>query len=187
MVDGRRTAGAKVGHRKPAAIPRPRWRACQTRKSRKPEDTIAQFLAELARVLEECFRFIGHQMETNGRGNQKLPPVVSHDPSMDRHALERLGRYVVSRRVALGYRNRTDLATSLKFTVRTLADIEHGVPQGQPRHLRRAGKHAGMGTWKHRHHPDWSGAQRNHGRTAPPHRHAAVPLLHNRRAVGIDP
>ena len=29
--------------------------------------------------------------------------------------------------MALGYRNRTDLASSLQFTVRTLADIEHGV------------------------------------------------------------
>jgi hypothetical protein len=46
---------------------------------------------------------------------------------MDRRALERLGHHVVSRRVALGYRNRTDLAGSLQFTVRTLADIEHGV------------------------------------------------------------
>ena len=46
---------------------------------------------------------------------------------MDRHDLERLGHHVVSRRVALGYRNRTDLAGSLQFTVRTLADIEHGV------------------------------------------------------------
>ena len=46
---------------------------------------------------------------------------------MDRHALERLGHHIVSRRVALGYRNRTDLANSLQFTVRTLADIEHGV------------------------------------------------------------
>ena len=46
---------------------------------------------------------------------------------MDRRALERLGHYIVSRRVALGYRNRTDLANSLQFTVRTLADIEHGV------------------------------------------------------------
>ena len=46
---------------------------------------------------------------------------------MDRRALERLGHHVVSRRVALGYRNRTDLAESLQFTVRTLADIEHGV------------------------------------------------------------
>ena len=46
---------------------------------------------------------------------------------MDRHALERLGHHVVSRRVAMGYRNRTDLADSLQFTVRTLADIEHGV------------------------------------------------------------
>ena len=45
---------------------------------------------------------------------------------MDRRDLERLGHHVVSRRVALGYRNRTDLADSLQFTVRTLADIEHG-------------------------------------------------------------
>ncbi len=46
---------------------------------------------------------------------------------MDRRALERLGHHVVSRRVALGYRTRTDLASSLQVTVRTLADIEHGV------------------------------------------------------------
>ncbi len=45
---------------------------------------------------------------------------------MDKGALERLGHHVVSRRVALGYRSRTDLASSLQFTVRTLADIEHG-------------------------------------------------------------
>ena len=47
--------------------------------------------------------------------------------AMDQRALERLGHHVVSRRVALGFRNRTDLAASLQFTVRTLADIEHGV------------------------------------------------------------
>jgi hypothetical protein len=46
---------------------------------------------------------------------------------MDGHALERLGHHVVSRRVALGYRSRTDLANSLPVTVRTLADVEHGV------------------------------------------------------------
>ena len=51
---------------------------------------------------------------------------------MDRHALERLGHHVVSRRVALGYRNRTDLADSLQFTVRTLSDIEHGVRKASP-------------------------------------------------------
>jgi hypothetical protein len=56
-----------------------------------------------------------------------LPPVVRHDPFMDQHALEGLGHHIVSRRVALGYRTRTDLANSLQFTVRTLADIEHGV------------------------------------------------------------
>jgi hypothetical protein len=51
---------------------------------------------------------------------------------MDRRALERLGHHVVSRRVALGYRNRTDLADSLQFTLRTLADIEHGVRKASP-------------------------------------------------------
>ena len=58
--------------------------------------------------------------------------LVRHDACMDRHALERLGHHVVSRRVALGYRNRTDLADSLAFTVRTLADIEHGVRKASP-------------------------------------------------------
>src|SRR6516225_6939632 len=53
--------------------------------------------------------------------------MVRHDRSMDGDALERLGHHIVSRRVELGYRNRTDLAASLKFTVRTLADIENGV------------------------------------------------------------
>jgi hypothetical protein len=51
---------------------------------------------------------------------------------MDRRALERLGHHVVSRRVALGFRSRTDLASSLQFTVRTLADIEHGVRKASP-------------------------------------------------------
>ena len=51
---------------------------------------------------------------------------------MDLNALERLGHHIVSRRVALGYRNRTDLADSLQFTVRTLADIEHGVRKASP-------------------------------------------------------
>ncbi len=46
--------------------------------------------------------------------------------------LERLGHHIVSRRVALGYRTRTDLADSLQFTVRTLADIEHGVRKASP-------------------------------------------------------
>ena len=51
---------------------------------------------------------------------------------MDRRELARLGHHVVSRRVALGYRNRTDLANSLAFTVRTLADIEQGVRKASP-------------------------------------------------------
>src|SRR4029079_16988744 len=51
---------------------------------------------------------------------------------MDQDALGRLGHYIVSRRVALGYRTRTDLANSLKFTVRTLADIENGVRKASP-------------------------------------------------------
>jgi hypothetical protein len=51
---------------------------------------------------------------------------------MDQHALERLGHYIVSRRVELGFRNRTDLADSLQFTVRTLADIENGIRKASP-------------------------------------------------------
>ena len=51
---------------------------------------------------------------------------------MDRHSLVRLGHQIVSRRVALGYRSRTDLANSLQFTVRTLADIENGVRRASP-------------------------------------------------------
>ena len=39
MVDRGRPAGAKVGHRKLAGYPRPRWRGCRTRKSRKPLGT----------------------------------------------------------------------------------------------------------------------------------------------------
>jgi hypothetical protein len=50
----------------------------------------------------------------------------------DGPALERLGHYIVSRRVALGYRNRTDFANSLQFTVRTLSDIENGVRRASP-------------------------------------------------------
>jgi hypothetical protein len=57
---------------------------------------------------------------------------MRHDRSMDRHALERLGHHIVSRRVALGYRNRTDFANSLQFTVRTLSDIENGVRKASP-------------------------------------------------------
>src|SRR6476660_2676033 len=57
---------------------------------------------------------------------------MRHDRFMDQHALGRLGHHVVSRRVALGYRTRTDFANSLQFTVRTLADIEHGVRRASP-------------------------------------------------------
>src|SRR6516164_3801537 len=52
--------------------------------------------------------------------------------SMNGDALERLGHHIVSRRVALGYRNRTDLADSLQFTVRTLSDIENGIRKASP-------------------------------------------------------
>ena len=51
---------------------------------------------------------------------------------MDQQALERLGHHIVSRRVELGYRNRTDLAASLQITVRTLSDIENGVRKASP-------------------------------------------------------
>lgn len=46
--------------------------------------------------------------------------------------LARVGRYVVNRRVALGYKHRIDLANDLPITDRTLADIEHGVREASP-------------------------------------------------------
>lgn len=46
---------------------------------------------------------------------------------MDDTGLARAGRYVVNRRVALGYKHRIDLANDLPITDRTLADIENGV------------------------------------------------------------
>jgi len=46
---------------------------------------------------------------------------------MHQQSLGRLGHHIVSRRVARGYRTRTDLSNSLNFSVRTLADIENGV------------------------------------------------------------
>jgi hypothetical protein len=70
--------------------------------------------------------------EQNGRGYSTLPPAVRHDRFVDRHSLEQLGHHIVSRRVALGYRNRTDFANSLQFTVRTLSDIENGVRKASP-------------------------------------------------------
>jgi hypothetical protein len=71
-------------------------------------------------------------MEKTGCGDSTLQPVARHDAFMDRHSLERLGHHIVSRRVALGYRTRTELANSLQFTVRTLADIENGVRRASP-------------------------------------------------------
>ena len=75
-----------------------------------------EVLETLAAVLQSCA----------GRG------WIAATMNLDRHALERVGHYIVSRRVALAYRNRTDLADSLQFTVRTLADIEHGVRKASP-------------------------------------------------------
>lgn len=46
--------------------------------------------------------------------------------------LARVGRYVLNRRVALGYIHRIDLANDLPITDRTLADIEHGVREASP-------------------------------------------------------
>src|SRR4029079_18234007 len=51
---------------------------------------------------------------------------------MDRKAWGRLAHHIVSRRVGLGYRTRIDFANSLQFTVRTLADIEHGARKASP-------------------------------------------------------
>jgi len=72
------------------------------------------------------------RMESKGHGDSTFAALIRHDDWLDSRALERLGHHVVSRRVALGFRNRTDLADSVQFTVRTLSDIEHGVRKASP-------------------------------------------------------
>jgi hypothetical protein len=57
-------------------------------------------------------------------GAPRIRGYVSQDPGY-------LGAHDC-RRVALGYRNRTDFADSLQFTVRTLSDIENGVRKASP-------------------------------------------------------
>jgi hypothetical protein len=52
--------------------------------------------------------------------------------AMPHAGLARVGRYVVSRRVALGYKHRVNLADDLPITDRTLADIENGVREASP-------------------------------------------------------
>ena len=101
---------------------------------------------------------------------------------MDRRDLARLGHHVVSRRVALGYRNRTDLASSLQFTVRTLADIEHGVRKASAGTYAMLGEQAGLGTRKHRHHPRRRRTQRDRApsnTTAPAQGYALRPTNPN--------
>ena len=105
--------------------PRRRWRNCSgTRLPRSGPSWRA--------YPGSSFRHFRERTERNRHGDSTLPLLVRHDACMDSRALERLGHHVVSRRVALGYRNRTDLADSLQFTVRTLADIEHGVRKASP-------------------------------------------------------
>jgi len=52
---------------------------------------------------------------------------MRNDSPMLRRAPERLGHYIVDRRLALGRRNGAGLAESSKFASRTLAGIELGV------------------------------------------------------------
>jgi hypothetical protein len=68
-----------------------------------------------------------HENESNVYRGWTFPPVVRHDSVMDQLALEGLGHHIVSRRIALGYRTRIDLANSLQCAVRTLSDIENGI------------------------------------------------------------
>jgi hypothetical protein len=90
-------------------------------------DTIVQVRTASTGVRGNDFHPGVQKMETTACHNSTLPLPVRDDAGMDQDALGRLGHHIVSRRVALGFRTRTDLANSLKFTVRTLADIENGV------------------------------------------------------------
>ena len=90
---------------------------------------------------------------------------------------KRLGHYIVSRRVALGYRNRTDLADSLKFTVRTLSDIENGVRKASPGTYAMLENKLVWGARQHRHHPGRRRAPEAGGQAAPGHAYSPDPRL----------
>jgi hypothetical protein len=95
-------------------------------------DTITQVRAELAGHTQEISSPLHVTSGTKWVWRFDFATLVGHDGWMDARALERLGHHVVSRRVALGFRTRIDLASSLQFTVRTLSDIEHGVRKASP-------------------------------------------------------
>ena len=115
------------------ACPKSRSSACPRRRWRRPSGTRSPRSAPTRRVFSGSnFHPAAHQVERKAHGGSTSRSLVRHDAPMDRRALERLGHHVVSRRVALGFRSRTDLASSLQFTVRTLADIEHGVRKASP-------------------------------------------------------
>src|SRR5262249_28009313 len=110
-----------------------RWRVCPRRRSRSCSGTRSPRSERIWRASHgSSFHFLVRQIRKKCLRRLDIAPRRRHDPSMDRHALERLGHHIVSRRVALGYRNRTDLANSLQFTVRTLSDIENGVRKASP-------------------------------------------------------
>src|SRR5262249_27940021 len=124
---------AKVVRRELAGIPRVEVAGLSKEKVEELFwDTITQVRADLAGVPREEFPLPWSSDRKKWMCRLDIAARRRHDPSMDRHALERLGHHIVSRRVALGYRNRTDLANSLQFTVRTLSDIENGVRKASP-------------------------------------------------------
>ena len=86
----------------------------------------------LAGYLGSYFRSIVHSAETNRHGGSTLPSWCVMIDLWTATTWNGSANYIVSRRVALGYLNRTDLANSLQFTVRTLTDIEHGVRKASP-------------------------------------------------------
>jgi hypothetical protein len=98
---------------------------------------------------------------------------------MERHSLKRLDHHIESRRVALDYRNRADLANSLQFTVRTLSDIENQVRKASPGtyamlEIKLAWAPGSIDTIL------TGGAQRACGQAAPPHPSPDVAHRHRR-------
>src|SRR6478609_5661128 len=134
MVDRGRLAGGQGGapgagrdtqDRGGRGVEGRRWRSCSGIRSPRSGPSWRAYPGN-------SFSSLMHRVERNGDGDSTLPPWYAIMAFMDSRALERLGHHVVSRRVALGFRTRIDLADSVQFTVRTLADIEHGVRKASP-------------------------------------------------------
>ena len=148
--------------------PKPRWRAYQRRRwTELFWDTVTQVRAELAGVSRKRFQpLIASERKQMDMATRHCRPWCAMMPAWNtRPGTAGPPRRESARRTGLPQPHRPGRQPE----VHRAHPGRHRTrrAQGQPGHLRDAGKQAGLGTRQHRHHPRRRGTQRNRGRTAP--------------------